>query len=95
MHYFEFQQSILKLLVPTYVDEKRVDLLSKEFAVSNEEFVFNLVYLKREKLIDLSSLSTRTQEEGLVYSVARAVITHSGLKAYAELTNLKLVKEVK
>ena len=85
---FEFQQAILKLLTVTYVDEKRVDLLSKEFTVSTEEFIFNLSYLKREKLIDLSSLSSRNnQEDGLAY----AVITHAGLKAYAHLAKIKLI----
>ena len=89
---FEFQQAILKLLTVTYVDEKRVDLLSKEFTVSTEEFIFNLLYLKREKLIDLSSLSSRNnQEDGLAYAVARAVITHAGLKAYAHLAKIKLI----
>lgn len=91
---FEFQQAILKLLVSTYVDERKVDLLSKEFAILADEFVFNLIYLKREKLIDLSSLSNRAQEDGAHYAVARAVITHAGLKAYAELAKVKLVHAV-
>ena len=47
---FEIQLSILKSISATYADEKRVEISSKQFEVDQDTFVYNMVYLKKEKL---------------------------------------------
>lgn len=90
---FNLQLSLLTAAASTYVDDRRVELASTDFATSNEEFVLNITYLKREKLIDLSSISTRNApaEGASNYVVARVSITHAGMKTLADLSAVKTV----
>lgn len=99
MFNYDLQVSLLKTLSTTYVDDKRIEISSADLGVTQQNFVANLVYLKKEKLIDLSSLSTRSattnEETGITtdgYAIARATITHAGMKVLADLSNDKLVK---
>lgn len=103
----DLQLALLKSLQATYVDEKRIEITSKQFKVNQELFVFNLLYLKRERLIDLSSLSTRTSaatslesdEPDTVksdvaqdgFTLARCLITHAGIKALAIQLGTKFI----
>lgn len=104
----DLQLTLLKALQATYVDEKRIEITSKQFEVNQELFVFNLLYLKREKLIDLSSLSTRapvatsleSDEPDTVktavtqdgFTLARCLITHAGIKALATQLGTKFIR---
>lgn len=89
---YELQLSILKAVSSTYTDDKRTEISSKDFDVSAEEFIANVTYLKREKLIDISSLSTRSsQTDDTNYSLVRVTITHAGMKVLAELTANKII----
>ncbi|MDD3267340.1 MAG: hypothetical protein PHC75_09220 [Burkholderiales bacterium] len=99
MFNYELQVSLLKSLSATYVDDKRVEITSKDVNASQNDFIANITYLKKEKLIDLSSLSTRSaitnEETGTssdAYAIARATITHAGIKTLADLASEKLVK---
>jgi hypothetical protein len=103
---YELQLAILNELAVTYLDEKRIEITSKQFGVDQHSFALNLTYLKREKLIDLSSLSSRAAvvvEPNVeaassktlstdAYTLARCVITHTGLKALSTSKNIKFVE---
>ena len=104
----DLQLTLLKALQATYVDEKRIEITSEHFEVTHDLFVFNLLYLKREKLIDLSSLSTRaavvtpleSDEVETVqaatthegFTTARCLITHAGIKALATQMGTKFIR---
>lgn len=93
---YDLQLSILKTLSTTYVDDKRVEISSKDFSSKYDDFLLNITYLKREKLVDLSSVSTRNihnadDSVSESYAVARATITHSGIKVLAGLSANKVV----
>lgn len=100
MFNYELQISLLKSLTATYIDDKRIEISSKDVNTSQNDFITNITYLKKEKLIDLSSLSTRSaiinEDTGTTtfdaYAIARATITHAGIKVLADLSNDKLVK---
>lgn len=101
MFNYELQISLLKSLATTYIDDKRIEITSKDVNASQNDFITNITFLKKEKLIDLSSLSTRSaitnEETGTTfeaYAVARATITHAGVKTIADLANEKLVKNL-
>ena len=97
----ELQLQILKTLAATYIDERRIEISSSQYKAEQNIFTLNLIYLKKEKLIDLSSLNTRpltilainadepeTMKENASDNqiIARANITHQGMKAlYAHL----------
>lgn len=94
---FDLQVSVLESLSATYVDEKRVEISSKDFDVDADVFLLNITYLKREKLIDLSSISVRStaanteEAKNDQYCLARATISHAGIKVLSELSANKLV----
>lgn len=102
---FELQLSILKSISATYADEKRVEISSKQFEVDQDTFVYNMVYLKKEKLIDLSSMSSRAAVNALIssdepetvattpasYTIARCIITHAGLKALCANNGTRII----
>lgn len=91
---YDLQVAILKSLEHTYTDEKRIDVSSNDHNVSVQDFYNNITYLKREKLIDLSSLSIRTnndEAEKVEYALARATINHNGIKVLACLNATKII----
>ena len=103
---FELQLSILKSISATYADEKRVEINSKQFDVDQDTFVYNMAYLKKEKLLDLSSMSSRTAANAVVssdepetvaapastsYTIARCIITHAGLKALCANNGTRII----
>lgn len=90
---FELQLALLNAVSATYVDDRRVELSSNDFNTTSDIFTLNITYLKREKLIDLSSLSTRTTAESAEhYTIARVSITHAGMKTLASLSAKELVE---
>lgn len=94
---FDLQLAVLKSLAATYVDEKRVEISSKDFDADADNFLLNITYLKREKLIDLSSVSVRSsatsteESKNDQYCLARATISHAGIKVLSELNSNKLI----
>ena len=103
---FELQLSILKSISATYADEKRVEITSKQFEVDQDTFVYNMVYLKKEKLVDLSSMSSRAAVNAIIssdepetvaapatasYTIARCIITHAGLKALCANNGTRII----
>lgn len=103
---FDLQVAILRSLVPSYIDEKRLEITSAQFKADQESFIFNLQYLKREKLIDLSSVSSRSTttttslEDAIqllnaksdTYTLARCNITHAGIKALSTHLGTKFIR---
>ncbi len=103
---FDLQIAILRSLVPSYVDEKRLEITSTQFKTEQDSFMFNLQYLKREKLVDISSISNRSNTtttnfddavhllniKSDTYTLARCSITHLGIKALSTHLGTKFIR---
>ena len=102
---FDLQVAVLQSLVPSYIDDRRIEISSKQFAVSNDIFIINMTYLKKEKLVDISSLNSKnhavvamvadeaeTVKATETVTLARCYLTHLGLKALSAHTQVKLIQ---
>ena len=104
---FDLQLAILQSLLKTYIDDRRIEINSQQFTSDNDVFLVNIIYLKKEKLIDVSSLhgksstsapissdepETIKKPENEAFTLARCNLTHLGMKAVSAISQIKLIQ---